>query len=164
MPRGRELGYTWELSPYIWWPTPITAVDIAAAVGPERMRRLWPAREVIESGANVVVGSVWPVVPSVNPWIAFETLVTRQVPGATGEPINAGERIDRRQALALLTLNGAREMGRLDRSGTIEVGKLADLIIVDRNPLAVPVGEIHDTRVLATYIAGEKVYEARQGQ
>jgi predicted amidohydrolase YtcJ len=160
VPRGRELGYTWELSPYIWWPTPITAVDIATAVGPERMRRLWPAREVIESGANVVVGSDWPVVPSVNPWIAFETLVTRQVPGATGEPINAGERIDRRQALALLTLNGAREMGRLDRSGTIELGKLADLIIVDRNPLAIPAGEIHDTCVLATYIAGEKVYEA----
>ncbi len=163
VPRGRALGFTWEMSPYIWYPTPITAVDIAKAVGPERMRRLWPVREVVESGANVVVGSDWPVVPSVNPWLAFETLVTRQVPGATGEPINAGERISREQALALLTVNGARELGRLDRGGTIEPGKLADVIIVDRNPLTAPVGDIHNTRVLATYIAGERVY-ARTGE
>lgn len=160
VPRGRELNFTWELSPYIWWPTPITSVDIAAAVGPERMKRLWPIKDVIESGANVVIGSDWPVVPSVNPWIAFETLVTRQVPGATGEPINAGQRITREQALAVLTRNGAAEMGRLDQGGTIEPGKLADMIVVDRNPMTVAAGEIHKTRVLATYIAGEKVFAA----
>jgi len=162
VPKGSELHFTWELSPYIWWPTPITSVDIAAAVGPERMKRLWPARDVVESGANVVIGSDWPVVPSVNPWLAFETLVTRQVPGATGEPINAGQRISREQALALLTRNGAAEMGRLDRGGTLEPGKFADLIILDRNPMTVPVGEIHATKVLATYIAGEKVFSASE--
>jgi predicted amidohydrolase YtcJ len=163
VPKGRELHFTWELSPYIWWPTPITSVDIAKAVGPERMKRLWPMRDVVESGANVVIGSDWPVVPSVNPWIAFETLVTRQVPGASGEPINAGQRISREQAMALLTRNGAAEMGRLDKGGTLEPGKLADLIILDRNPLTVPVGEIHQTKVLATYIAGEKVFTASEG-
>jgi len=162
VPKGRELHFTWELSPYIWWPTPITSVDIAEAVGAERMKRLWPARDAVESGANVVVGSDWPVVPSVNPWLAFETLVTRQVPGATGDPINAGQRISREQALELLTRNGAAEMGRLDRGGTLEPGKLADLIILDRNPLTAPVGEIHQTRVLATYIAGEKVFSAAE--
>jgi len=163
VPKGGEFHFTWELSPYIWWPTPITSVDIAKAVGPERMKRLWPMRDVVESGANVVIGSDWPVVPSVNPWIAFETLVTRQVPGASGEPINAGQRISREQAMALLTRNGAAEMGRLDKGGTLEPGKLADLIILDRNPLTVPVGEIHQTKVLATYIAGEKVFTASEG-
>lgn len=163
VPKGRELHFTWELSPYIWWPTPITSVDIAKAVGAERMKRLWPMRDVVESGANVVIGSDWPVVPSVNPWIAFETLVTRQAPGATGDPINAGQRISREQAMALLTRNGAAEMGRLDRGGTLEPGKLADLIILDRNPMSVPVGEIHQTKVLATFIAGEKVFSAPEG-
>ena len=160
VPRGRELHFTWELSPYIWWPTPITSVDIAAAVGPERMKRLWPARDVIESGANVVTGSDWPVVASVNPWLALETLVTRQIPGATGAPINEGQRITREQALALMTRNAAAEMGRLDRGGTIEVGKQADVIIVDRNPLTAPVGTIHQTRVIRTYIAGELVWSS----
>ena len=160
VPRGRELHFTWELSPDIWWPTPITSVDIARAVGPERMKRLWPMRDVLESGANVVTGSDWPVVPSVNPWLAFETLVTRQVPGATGDPINPGQRITREQAMAVFTRNGAAEMGRLDKGGTLEAGKLADLIVLDRNPLTVPAGEIHQTRVLATYIAGELVYGA----
>lgn len=163
IPMARTLHFTWELSPYIWWPTPITSVDIANAVGPERMKRLWPARDAIESGANVVIGSDWPVVPSVNPWLAFETLVTRAAPGAAGEPINAGQRISREQALAVLTRNGAAEMGRLDKGGTIEPGKLADVIIVDRNPMTAPVGEIHRTKVLATYIGGERVFVAAEG-
>lgn len=159
--RGRALGFAWEMSPYIWYPTPITAIDMMTAIGPERMKRLWPIRDVIESGALVVVGSDWPVVPSVNPWLAFETMVTRQMPGATGTPIGEGQRVTREQALTLLTRNGAALMGRLDRGGTIEVGKMADMIIVDRNPLTAPVGTIHQTRVLRTYIAGEEVYVAR---
>jgi predicted amidohydrolase YtcJ len=159
--RGRTTPFTWELSPYIWWPTPITSVDIAAAVGPERMKRLWPMRDVLDSGANVVIGSDWPVVPSANPWIAIETLVSRQVPGATGEPINAGQRITRQEAIDIMTRNGAAHMGRLDRGGTIEVGKIADFIIIDRNPLTAPLGDIHKTKVLKTFIAGEEVYSAK---
>ena len=161
VPRARALGMTWEMSPYIWYPTPITAHDIAQAVGPERMRRLWPVREVVDTGANVVVGSDWPVIADVNPWLAFETLVTRQAPGAAGSAAAPNEAITRAEAMRLLTVNGAREMGRLDRGGTIEPGKLADVIVVDRNPLTTPVGQIHDTRVLATYIAGELVYAAK---
>ncbi|MEI5604048.1 amidohydrolase family protein, partial [Streptomyces brasiliscabiei] len=49
MPRAKALGFIWEFSPYLWWPTPITAVDIARAVGPERMKRLWPIREGLAS-------------------------------------------------------------------------------------------------------------------
>ena len=161
VPRVRALGMTWEMSPYIWYPTPITAHDIAQAVGPERMLRLWPVREVVDTGANVVVGSDWPVIADVNPWLAFETLVTRQAPGAVGPSAAPNEAITRAEALRLLTVNGAREMGRLDRGGTIEPGKLADVIVVDRNPLTTPVGQIHSTLVLATYIAGEQVYAAR---
>lgn len=159
--RARQLGFAWEMSPYIWYPTPITAVDMMNAIGPERMKRLWPIKDVVDSGALVVVGSDWPVVPSVNPWLAFETMVTRQIPGATGPTIGEGQRVTREQALALLTRNGAALMGRLDRGGTLEVGKLADMIVVDRNPLTAPIGTIHQTRVLKTYISGEEVYSAR---
>ncbi|HOP20817.1 MAG TPA: amidohydrolase family protein, partial [Amphiplicatus sp.] len=147
-------------SPYIWYPTPITSVDIAKAVGPKRMKRLWPIKDAIDSGALVVAGSDWPVVPSVNPWLGIETLVTREKPGGEGEPINAGQRITVEQALRIFTSNGAALMGRLDKGGTIEPGKLADIIILDRNPTKIPASEIHDTKVLKTYIGGEEVYSA----
>ena len=158
IPRGRELGFVWEFSPYIWWPTPITSVDIARAVGPDRMARLWPIREALATGALAVAGSDWPVVPSVNPWLAIETMVSRQAPGATGPTQAPDEAITREQALSLFTRNAAAVMGRLDRGGTLEPGKLADMIIVNANPLTAPLGSLHATKVQATYIAGEKVW------
>ncbi|HZU63845.1 MAG TPA: amidohydrolase [Novosphingobium sp.] len=161
VPRGRQLGFIWEFSPYIWWPTPITSVDIARAVGPERMRRLWPIREALATGALVIAGSDWPVVPSVNPWLAIETMVSRQAPGATGPAQGAAEAVSRAQALAIFTRNGAAAMGRLDSGGTLEPGKQADMIVIDRNPLTAPLGSLHATRVLATYIAGAQVWAAR---
>lgn len=156
--RATQLNFTWEMSPYFWWPTPISTVDIANAVGPERMKRLWPVKDALDSGALVVAGSDWPVVPTANPWLAIETLVSRQSPGANGDPIAAGQRITREQAVEIFTRNGAAYQGRLDRGGTIEVGKMADIIVIDRNPLTAPIGTVHDTQVLRTYIAGELVY------
>ena len=67
-------------------------------------------------------------------------------------PFNAGQRISRQQALDVLTRNGAAHMGRLDRGGTLEAGKVADFIVIDRNPLTAPLGEIHKTKVLMTFI------------
>lgn len=160
LPRFQTVGFAWEFSPYIWYPTPITAVDILAAVGPRRMERLWPIKDALDTGALVTAGSDWPVVPSVNPWLGIETLVSRQLPGTRGAPIGAGQRITMQQALEVFTRNGAAMMGRLDRGGTIEVGKLADLIVLDRNPTKIDLGEVHQTRVLKTFIAGEEVYSA----
>ena len=107
-----------------------------------------------------MAGSDWPVVPSVNPWLAIETMVSRQAPGATGPTQAPDEAITREQALSLFTRNAAAVMGRLDRGGTLEPGKLADMIIVNANPLTAPLGSLHATKVQATYIAGEKVWPA----
>src|SRR6185295_5746905 len=90
--RARALGATFEMSPYIWYPNPIIP-DIRKAVGEERMKRWIPVKEAIDSGALVVAGSDWAVVPSVDPWLAIETLVTRQVPGGGGETLGAAEKI-----------------------------------------------------------------------
>jgi len=160
MAQTTALDFAWEFSPYFWWPSPNIMKDMAASVGQERMSHLWPVRQAVDSGALAVVGSDWPVVPAVNPWLAFETLVSRQAPGATGPVLSPTERISREEALAMLTRNGAALMNRLDRGGTIETGKMADFIVVDRNPLTAPLGTIHDTKVLQTYIEGELVYPA----
>jgi predicted amidohydrolase YtcJ len=157
--RARGIAATFEFSPYIWFPNPIIP-DIVKAVGEERMKRWIPVKDAIDAGALVVPGSDWSVVPSVNPWIAIETLVTRQRPGGGGETLGAVERISLKQAIDLFTVNSAREMGNGNKTGSLERGLLADLIVLDRNPFRIPVTEIHETRVRMTLINGEIVYLA----
>lgn len=158
--RAAGIQATFEMSPYIWYQNPIIP-PIAKAIGQERMQRWTPVREAIDSGALVVPGSDWAVVPSVNPWIAIETLVTRLPPGvAQGEPLGGAEKITLEQAMRLFTVNGARQMGNADRTGAIDTGLLADLVVIDRNPFRIPVTDIHNVKVLQTYVGGEVVYDA----
>jgi predicted amidohydrolase YtcJ len=158
--RARDLAATFEMSPYIWYPNPIIP-DIAKAIGPERMKRWTPVKDAIDSGALVVPGSDWAVVPSVNPWIAIETLVTRQKPGGGGETLGAAEKITLEQAIRMFTVNGARQMGNSSRTGTLARGMLSDLVVLDRNPFKIPITDVHKTRVKMTVINGEVVYEAK---
>lgn len=157
--RARGIGATFEMSPYIWYPNPITR-DIVKAVGEERMQRWIPVRDAMDAGALVVPGSDWPVVPTVNPWVGIETLVTRQAPGGEGEPLGEAEKISLQQAVDMFTVNAARQLGNRHRTGAIEKGLLADLVVIDRDIFDIPVTEIHDTQVLMTFIEGETVYEA----
>ena len=157
--RARDIQATFEMSPYIWYPNPIIP-DIAKAIGPERMKRWTPVKDAIDSGALVIPGSDWPVVPEANPWIAIETLVTRQQPGGGGETLGEVEKITLQQAFDLFTVNSARHMGNRSKTGSIEKGLLADLLVLDRNPFKIPVTQIHDTRVKLTLINGEVVCRA----
>lgn len=156
--RARAIGATFEVSPYLWSPSPIND-DITAAVGPERIRRVWPVRDMIDAGALVVAGSDWAVVPSVNPWPAVEALVTREKPGGSPESFGKAEAISLAEAVDLFTLNAARHLGAGDRLGRIAPGMLADVIVLDRDPYDIPVQELHETRVMKTLINGEVVYE-----
>jgi predicted amidohydrolase YtcJ len=160
--RARALGAAFEFSPYIWFESPIIA-DIKKAVGPERMERWIPVKDALDAGALAVPGSDWAVVPTVNPWIAIETLVTRQQPGGVGPPLGGAERISLDQAIAMYTINSARQRYESDRLGTLEPGKLADLVVIDRNIFEVPITTVHDTKVLMTLIGGEVVYDATAG-
>lgn len=157
---ARDIAATFEMSPYIWYPNPIIP-DIAKAIGPRRMQRWIPVKDAIESGALVVPGSDWPVVPEVNPWIGIETLVTRQKPGGGGERL--GEPITLRQAIDMFTVNAARQMGNATRTGRIAPGLLADLIVLDRNPFEIPVIEIHRTQVTMALVNGEIVHGGAPG-
>jgi predicted amidohydrolase YtcJ len=156
--RARSLGATFEMSPYIWFPNPIIP-DIVAAVGEQRMQRWIPIKDAIDAGVLVVPGSDWPVVPSFNPWVAMETLVTRKQPGGQGKMLGAAERISLEQAVEMFTVNAAKQFGHRDRVGTIEPGMVADIIVLDRNPFDIPITEVHQTTVTMTLIGGEMVFE-----
>ncbi len=157
--RAKALNATLELSPYLWSPSPIND-DITQAIGPERIERVWPFREAIDSGALVVPGSDWAVVPSVNPWIAIETLVTREEPGGSDRRFGQAQAIGLDEAIDLFTVNAAKHMGAENKLGKIEPEMLADFIVIDRNPFAIPVTELHRIKVLMTFIGGEKVFDS----
>lgn len=160
IPRVREVDMAWEFSPYIWYPTPMAAVDILAAVGAERMKRWVPIKDALDTGALVVAGSDWSVVPSVNPWLAMETMVTRQLPGGSKETLGLQESVTLDEAFRILSVNGARLMGHRDTVGSIEIGMRADVIVTETNPFDIPITSVHATKVRMTFIDGEKVFDA----
>ena len=155
--RAKQLGATLEFSPYIFSPSPIV-VNIAKAVGEERMRRMYAFKDSLDAGVHTVVGSDWPVVPFVSPWIAIETMVTRQAPGGSEDSVAPDQAITLKQAIDMFTIEAARQLNTASYTGSIEVGKLADLVVLDRNVFEIPITELHETKTLRTFIDGEEVY------
>ena len=159
MARFRQLNVTAEFSPILWYPSPL--VDIMVGViGEERANRFWPLKSLLEAGAHVIYGSDWPsVVPDPNPWPGIEAMVTRRDPyhQFPGE-LWPEQAVDLETALRIFTINGAVAGKQADRTGSIEVGKSADFIVLDRNIFQIPVEDVSETKVLSTVISGKEVY------
>jgi predicted amidohydrolase YtcJ len=157
LPRFKALNTAVEYSPYLWDPQPIND-DITSAVGSPRIDRVWPIREGFEAGALVIAGSDWAVVPVPNPWIGIETAVTRRNPGGGTRSYGLKEAITLPQAVTMFSVDAARRMGLAGKAGLLGPGMLADFLVLDRDPFAIPVTQIHETRVLETWIGGEQVF------
>lgn len=128
-------------------------------LGPARSRWLYPMASVMNSGAVVVGGSDWSV-SSLNPLDAIQVAITRREPEAGDGPAwIPQETVDLPRMLALYTINAAYASRSESQVGSVEVGKLADLIILDRNLFAVPVTEIHKAKVLLTLLEGKAVWQ-----
>jgi cytosine/adenosine deaminase-related metal-dependent hydrolase len=109
----------------------------------------------------IVGGSDWDV-SSYNPFRAFQVAVTRA--GGPGQkPLNIDERIPLETAIDAYTNNAAYAMKQDKITGTLEVGKRADLVVLDRDILTTDPETIEDTKVLATYLDGRLVYSAQPG-
>ena len=158
LPRFAGLNATADLSPYIWYPSPIID-SIVGAIG-ERGRRYFPVRDLLAGGADVVIGSDWPsAAVNLSPWGAIEALVTRRNPVTDAQQTLWPEQaVTLEQALHIATLAGARGLAIEQLSGSIEVGKSADFIVLDRNLFEIPVAQISDTRVEQTWFEGRLVY------
>jgi predicted amidohydrolase YtcJ len=127
-------------------------------VGDERSKWLKPHRAWIDNGILVASGTdspVTPYMPFPSLWasIARRTEVKRTQMGTQ-------QSITRKEAIRLYTINGAHHTFEEDIKGSIEPGKLADMIIIDRDILACPVDDIKDTEVLRTLLGGKTVYKA----
>ena len=127
-------------------------------LGEERSKWLYPIGSMQRTGAKVGFGSDW-YVTSVNPLDGIETAVTRLDPnGLTDVPLGQNEEISLAQAIENYTLNSAYVNFLDHRVGSVEVGKQADLVILDRNLFAIPTSEINEAKVIATLFEGRLVY------
>ena len=149
-----------DLSPAFWFPGPIFD-GMIALLGKERTDNYCPVADYLESGSFPTYGTDWPVASTVNPWVAIEALVTRKNPldDSRSDMAAPSQRISLEQALSLATLNGARAQGIEGESGSIEVGKTADFLILDRNIFHVAPESIGDTRVRTTVFEGRVVFQ-----
>ena len=115
----------------------------------------------MKSGAVVAPGSDW-TVSSMNPLEAIQVAVTRRGPtDSAGPPWIPEEVVDLKTMLEAYTKNGAYAAGDEATTGTLEVGKAADLIVLDRDLFTVPPSKIHEAKVLMTLLEGKSVYRAR---
>jgi predicted amidohydrolase YtcJ len=131
-------------------------------IGPERTARQYVFRDLLAAGARLAAGSDWSV-SSANPLRAVHVAVNRSLPGATGaeaEPFLPGQSLELGEALAAYTLGSAYVNHLDDETGTIEPGKLADVVVLDRDPFGGPAADIGSTRVVGTFVQGEVVFWA----
>ncbi|MCP3675157.1 MAG: amidohydrolase, partial [Gammaproteobacteria bacterium] len=160
--RFTELQAVVDLSPYIWHPSPIMD-SVVSAVGSPRGEQYWPIRTLVELDAPMLAGSDWPAaVPTMDPWIGIEAMVSRADPLERFPGTFWSEQaISLAQALKIYTSNGAEALGLGDVTGSIEVGKSADFIVLNQNLFDKPITAISDTKVKMTLFKGDVVYQQK---
>jgi predicted amidohydrolase YtcJ len=157
-PRFRRLGVAASFQPY-WAQADGYITDLTLpALGPARSRWLYPINTMLNTGAVVVGGSDW-TVSSLNPLDAIEVALTRRDTGLPPGPAwIPEERADLPRMLAAYTINAAWVTRSERETGSLEPGKVADLIVIDRNLFDLPPDRIHEARVLLTLVEGAGVW------
>jgi len=162
IPRFGKLGVIASVQPLHLYPDEDTLDIWARNAGPERAQRAWSFHSIAANGGRLAFGSDWPVV-TMNPWKGIQTGVTRKT--SEGKPDGGfvpTEAVSLEDAIKAYTLGAAFAGRREHEEGSLETGKLADLIIVDRDLFKIPVSTIDKTQVLLTVVGGKTVYESAE--
>ena len=131
---------------------------IEERVGAERAAHSYQWKTYIEKGLRLLGGSDCPV-ESFSPWHGIYAAVTRKdLEGFPESGYHPEEKISVYDALCMFTKNVPYGTGQEDYLGTLEIGKFADMVVIDRNIFEIPEDEIADIKVEHTYLAGEEVY------
>lgn len=134
--------------------------NLESHFGKERSKWIYANGALKKAGATFVGGSDWPV-STANPFAAMQIAATRpRVNGQHGQSWLPTQKIDDIEFLiAAFTINGARLQYREHMIGSLEVGKMADMIIIDQNILEIPVAKLANTQVLMTMLNGKIIYQ-----
>ncbi len=144
-------------------PAPDTVDGLRDYLGPDRFKVLEPEGYLALSGARVAYGSDWPV-DELDEWFALKVGVTR-LNSPTADDRYAGRLgedsgLSRSAAVRAITMNSSYELHQERETGSLEVGKLADVIVLDRNVMDIGAKEIAGVKVLQTVVGGKVVYQS----
>jgi predicted amidohydrolase YtcJ len=159
IPRFGKLGVVASMQPLHTTPNENNLNVWAGNVGSERAQRAWPWRDILSGGAVLSFGSDWTVV-TLNPWPAVQMLLTRQ----TEEGTPAGgwipkQRLTLEEAIQGYTMGCAFAARREKTEGSIEAGKLADVIVLSQDLFKIAPNQIGKTKALITTVGGKIVYQ-----
>jgi predicted amidohydrolase YtcJ len=160
IPRFGKFGVIASMQPLHSYPDEDTFDVWARNIGPERASRAWVWKSIAQHGGHYTFGSDWPIV-TLNPWEGIQTAVTRQT--SDGKPPGGfvpSQKLTVEEAVEGYTIDAAYA-GHLEKSeGSLETGKVADVIMVDRNIFEIDPHTIDQTKVVLTIVGGKIVYEA----
>jgi predicted amidohydrolase YtcJ len=161
--RCQQLGVCADVQPAWLWKDGTTLLKV---LGKERMRwfspyKSWLKYTTIGGGSDhmIKLDSIEATNPW-NPWLGLWVTLTRVT--ERGTALTPDERLTREEALRLYTINNAYLNHEEKSKGSLEVGKLGDMIIIDRDYLTCPLREIPETRVMATIVGGKVVSEPKE--
>ena len=160
----KALGIVLDLQPAWLW---LDGATLRKQFGNQRLAYFQPYKSLFDNGVIVgggsdhmqKIGSLRSINPY-NPFLGMWITLTRQ-PRWTDQPLHPEQRISREQAIRLYTLNNAYLTFEEKEKGSLEKGKLADLIVLDRDILTCPVDEVRSVQVEQTYLGGKLVYTRR---
>jgi hypothetical protein len=138
---------------FIYWEGDLIFRD----VGPQRAANYKPARKYLEHGVVVTASSDVPSTVSTNPFISLYALVTRR--NKLGQLVAPDQALSRAEALQTYTLAGTWLTREERLKGSIEIGKLADLAVLDRDYFNIPEEEIKEINAVLTMVGGEVVWQ-----
>lgn len=137
--------------------------NIGSFVGMEKVENAYPVRSIMDAGVNQSFGADWPAsayLSTYKPLELIESAITRRLPGEPEmPPRNPGQSVSLAEAIIAMTRNTAIQVGELDSLGSITEGKLADLVLLQRDLFDIPAETISATNVAMTVVNGEIVHE-----
>lgn len=163
--KAAKLGVCIDLQP-IWLH--LDGRTLTQHFGEERMARFQPLRACFDKKVTVGGGSdhmqkigSFRSINAYNPWLGMWTAITRKA-RKLDKPVHTENALTREEAVRLYTINNAFLLKSEKDTGSLEKGKLADMILIDRDPLTCPIDDLVNTQVLKTWLGGKVVHVVKK--
>ena len=159
IPRFTSLGVVASMQPYHAHPDPAQMEVYRSKIGQDRLSHGWPWNSIRRAGGRLAFGSDWPIV-TFNPFLGMNSVVNRTLKdGQAAGGWLPHERLTLAETLAGYTSGSAWAAHQDAIKGTLEAGRLADVVVLDRDLFSTPPSEIVRASVQATIVGGRLVYD-----